>query len=44
MLDVDHCIVVGIACGVIPSVISQVVGWENPNPTIKMATTKRHYT
>ena len=25
-------------------VITQVVGWENPNPTTKMATTKGHYT
>jgi hypothetical protein len=25
-------------------VIAQVVGWENPNPTTKMARTMEHYT
>jgi len=26
------------------NVITQVVGWEKPDPTTKMATTKGHYT
>jgi hypothetical protein len=29
---------------IIPHVIAQVVGWENPDPTTKIATTKGHYT